>query len=108
MGSPCELLIEGEDERFARAAAAQALQEADRIDRKYSRYRDDSVVHAINTSGGRPHTVDAETARLLDYGEALWRISDGRFDLTSGVLRHAWSFDEGPVRADTKRIPELM
>ena len=70
MGSPCELLIEGEDERFARAAAAQALQEADRIDRKYSRYRDDSVVHAINTSGG-----------LL--GEAYGRVREAGFELVN-------------------------
>ena len=86
----------------------EALQEADRIDRKYSRYRDDSVVHAINTSGGRTRRVDPETARLLDFGAALWAMSDGRFDLTSGVLRHAWSFDEGPVHADPSRIEALM
>lgn len=107
MGSPCELLIEGEDEAFARLAAGQACYEAQRIDRKFSRYRHDSIVHALNTSGGRPRRVDAETARLLEYGAALWRMSDGRFDLTSGVLRYAWNFDEGPVRADTAKIPAL-
>jgi thiamine biosynthesis lipoprotein len=108
MGSPCELLIEGDDEPLARRCAAFARDEAARIDRKFSRYRDDSVVHALNTSGGRPLRVDAETARLLDYGAALWRLSEGRFDLTSGVLRYAWSFDEGPVRAEPAKIPELM
>ncbi len=95
MGSPCELLIECDDERFARLAAAHAAYEAQRIDRKFSRYRHDSVVHTLNTSGGRPRRVDPETARLLDYGQALWKMSDGRFD-------------EGPVHADTARIPALM
>jgi thiamine biosynthesis lipoprotein len=108
MGSPCELLIETDDEPLARRLAAFACKEAQRVDRKFSRYRDDSVVAAINNARGRRRRVDDETARLLDYGAALWKLSEGRFDLTSGVLRHAWNFDEGPVRADPARIPELM
>lgn len=108
MASPCELLIETGDAALARRLLEHADAEAQRIDRKFSRYRDDSLVHAINTSGGRAVTVDEETARLIDYGEALWKLSEGRFDLTSGVLRHAWNFDEGPVRADPARIPALL
>jgi thiamine biosynthesis lipoprotein len=108
MGSPCELLVETAHEPLARRLASFACDEAQRIDRKFSRYREDSVVHGINTGGGRRRRVDRETARLLDYGAALWRLSEGRFDLTSGVLRHAWSFDEGPVQVEPARIPELM
>jgi thiamine biosynthesis lipoprotein len=65
-------------------------------------------VHAINTAQGRRQRVDRETARLLDYGATLWKLSEGRFDLTSGPLRYAWNFDEGPVRAEPARIPDLM
>ena len=108
MASPCELLIETGDAALARRLLEHADAEAQRIDRKFSRYRDDSLVHAINTSGGRAVTVDEETARLIDYGEALWKLSEGRFDLTSGVLRYAWTFDEGPVRAEPARIPALL
>lgn len=108
MGSPCELLIETEDGSLARRLTDQACREAQRIDRKFSRYRDDSVVHGINTARGKRTRVDPETARLLDYGASLWKLSEGRFDLTSGVLRYAWTFDEGPVRADLARIPELL
>jgi len=108
MASPCELLIESEHESLARRLADHACREAQRIDRKFSRYRGDSVVSAINAGRGQRRRVDPETARLLDYGAALWKLSEGRFDLTSGVLRYAWTFDEGPVRADPARIPELM
>jgi thiamine biosynthesis lipoprotein len=108
MGSPCEVLIETASEDAARRLAEYASAEARRIDRKFSRYRDDSVVHALNTSRGQRQRVDDETARLLDYGAALWKLSEGRFDLTSGVLRGAWSFDEGPVRAEPARIPGLL
>jgi thiamine biosynthesis lipoprotein len=108
MASPCELLVETEDEGSARFIANFACAEAQRIDQKFSRYRDDSVIHAINTGGGRRQRVDRETARLLDYGAALWKLSEGRFDLTSGPLRYAWNYDEGPVHAVPARIPALM
>lgn len=108
MGSPCELLVETGSEALARRLAAYARDEADRVDRKYSRYRTDSVISALNTARGERRRVDEETARLIEYGAALWRISEGRFDLTSGILRQAWNFDEGPVRADPARIPALM
>ena len=108
MASPCEVLCETGDALLARRVGEYACAEAQRIDRKFSRYRDDSVVHAIHAARGKPVRVDDETARLLDYGAALWRLSEGRFDLTSGVLRYAWNFDEGPVVAEPGRIPELL
>jgi len=108
MGSPCEVLCETEDEGLAFRIGRHACREAERIDQKFSRYRTDSVVHAIHEKRGQPFKVDDETARLIDYGAALWKLSEGRFDLTSGVLRYAWSFDEGPIKADIARIPELL
>jgi FAD:protein FMN transferase len=108
MGSPCEVLVETEDKDLASRLGIRARDEAQRIDRKFSRYRSDSLMQAINTGRGRPRRVDAETARLLDYGAALWRLSEGRFDLTSGLLRQAWIFDEGPVAAHPEKIPGLL
>ncbi len=108
MASPCVVLCETEDSGFASRLAAFARSEASRINRKFSRYRKDSVVHSLHANRGKPFRVDDETARLLDFGAALWRLSNGRFDLTSGVLRHAWRFDEGRCDADPVRIPELL
>ena len=71
------------------AANAEAL----RIERKFSRYRDDNIVHAINHSAGRPVNVDEEFAGLIDYAATCHEISEGRFDITSGVLRRVWTFD---------------
>ena len=108
MASPCEVLCETDDFDFARALAQFAAAEARRIDEKFSRYKAGSVVAAILESRGRSITVDDETARLLDYGEMLWRVSEGRFDLTSGILRHAWQFEEATHAPEPTRIPELM
>ena len=93
MASPCEVLLETRDLGLARAAGRAAADEAWRIEAKFSRYRRDSVVTAINGSGGTPVAVDTETGALLDFARHCYQLSDGRFDVTSGVLRRCWRFD---------------
>lgn len=101
MASRCALRLAAPDEHRARAWAQAAIDEVRRIETKYSRYRDDSVVSAINrAAAGAPVAVDDETRSLLDYADALWRDSGGRFDATSGVLRRAWDFGRGIVPTD--------
>ena len=97
MGSPCELRF-WSDTRKAAAEFAQACgQEIDRLERKFSRYRDDSLASRINRSAGDPKgvEVDSETAALLDFAATAYRESEGRFDPTSGVLRRVWDFKSG-------------
>ena len=103
MASPCEVLIETTSEPLARRLADEVAKCAWRIEHKFSRYRDDSVIHKINSTAGTPTEVDDETANLLDFAATLTRLSDGRFDITSGVLRRAWTFDGGshvPTQAE--------
>lgn len=98
MASRCEVRVAAPDEAAAREQAQRAIDEVRRIEAKYSRYRDDSVVAAINReAGGAPVAVDTETQALLGYADALWHDSGGRFDATSGVLRRAWDFRRGIV-----------
>jgi thiamine biosynthesis lipoprotein len=93
MASRCEVRVAAPDQATARRWAEHAIAEVRRIEKKYSRYRDDSVTAAINRSaGGAALTLDDETAALIDFGATLWTQSDGLFDLTSGVLRRAWDF----------------
>jgi thiamine biosynthesis lipoprotein len=94
MASPCEVLIECDDRAEARELIEIASREAYRIEHKFSRYRDDNIVHRINC-GGQRVAVDAETARLLDFAQQCYTISDGEFDITSGILRRAWKFVDG-------------
>ncbi len=108
MANPCELLIETQDAALARRLTELAAQEALRIERKFSRYRDDSVIHAINTSNGKPIEVDAETALLLDYGQLLWQLSEHAFDLTSGVLRRIWKFGANAQPPTQAQVSDLL
>lgn len=93
MASPCEVLLATTDERLARQVGESVAAEAWRIERKYSRYRSDSVVHSLCNSGGRPMGLDPETLLLLQFASRCHELSGGAFDITSGVLRRAWKFD---------------
>jgi len=82
----------------ATAIARAAEDEARRIERKYSRYRDDSVVSEINRNAGRtPVAADQETVFLVERAIEMARGTAGRFDPTSGVLRRVWDFKGGRV-----------
>jgi thiamine biosynthesis lipoprotein len=47
----------------------------------------------INHSMGKSVAIDDETFRLLEFANSCFELSDGMFDITSGVLRKAWKFD---------------
>lgn len=101
MGSPCELQLFAMSAAAAQRAGDAVLADVERLEQRYSRYREGSFLSSINraAAGGGSIEVDAETASLLDYADACHRESDGLFDITSGVLRQAWNFASG-------RLPE--
>lgn len=93
MASPCEVLLRASHLAAARELGECAAQEAWRIEEKYSRYRPDSFISYLHAHRDIPVTVDEETASLLNFAQRCHSISDGMFDITSGILRRAWTFD---------------
>lgn len=108
MASPCEVLLDTRDAEFAAELAGAAAAEAWRIEAKFSRYRAESIVSVINGSAGNTVLVDAETAALLDYAAQCHRLSEGRFDITSGILRRCWTFDGSDRIPDPAEVAALM
>jgi thiamine biosynthesis lipoprotein len=97
MASVNEIQIWADAEKDARRGADAAIADVLRIEAKYSRYRDDSVVTRINREAGVDAVpIDAETAALLRYADQCYRLSGGMFDITSGALRRAWDFRRTP------------
>lgn len=93
MASPCHIVAEAQDEALLHTAVDAAVAEVKRIETAYSRYRPDSIISRINHAAGREAVVvDAELWGLLQFADRLWRLSDGLFDITSGVLRRVWDF----------------
>lgn len=74
--------------------------EVRRIEAKYSRYRDDSVLSDINQRAGQKVGLDNETLWLINYACACFEQSDGLFDISSGVLRQAWDFRAGQLPSE--------
>jgi len=107
MASPCEILIETSDTNEAHHLSDVAATEAWRVEDKFSRYATDNVVARINSAAGEAIEVDGETASLIDFSNTLNEISDGRFDITSGVLREVWTFD-GSNRLPAKDAVERV
>ena len=107
MANPCEVLIETDSRKQARRLGKIARDEAQRIERKFSRYIENNPVYKINHSDGKPVEVDLETARLLDFADQCYQLSDELFDITSGALRQVWLFDGSdniPLASDVEAV----
>ena len=108
MGSPCELVCEARKRQEALELTEHVAAEAWRIEDKFSRYLAGNIVHRINTAAGRPVEVDDETADLLDFAVTLYRLSERRFDITSGVLRRTWHFDGSDRVPSEKSVRNVL
>ena len=108
MAGPCTLLVDTGDGAEGAALLAIAEEEARRIEAKFSRYRRGNLVDRINRSEGAPIDVDDETALLVDYAATCHAVSGGMFDITSGVLRRAWTFDGGTRVPSRKAIQNAL
>ena len=98
MGSGCEIVIAAGSKKDAQSIAGCAIEEVSRIERKYSRYRPESIVSRINAAAGHDWVeCDDETLSLFQYADTLYESSAGLFDITAGVLRNAWNFGNAVV-----------
>lgn len=108
MASPCEILLEPQDKALCHRLTELAAAEAERIEQKYSRYRPDSVLSRINANAGSWQTLDSETAQLLAFAQQCYQLSDGLFDISSGILRRVWQFDGSANIASQSEIEQLL
>lgn len=109
MGCPCEALLFARTEVEAAFAADAAIAEVERIERRYSRYRSDSFLSAINRAAAKaePIEVDDETAGLLDHARDAYRQSGGLFDITAGLLNSVWRERRDCLPAPEELAPVL-
>ncbi|MDR4517554.1 MAG: FAD:protein FMN transferase [Nitrosomonas sp.] len=112
MGSPCAIQLYAKSQKTGYDAAKLAIDDVSRLEKLYSRYRDDSFLSEINRAAGigGEIAVDEETAGLLDYAATCYQQSDGLFDITSGILRKVWDFKSGilPTEKAIDRIKEKI
>ena len=103
LGGPAEIQVAAPDEDTAHVWFKCAVDEIDRIEIKYSRYRPGSVISRINgCAGGEAVACDDETLGLFQVADALHQQSGGRFDLSSGVWRRLWNFRDPQAELPTE------
>ena len=109
MGSPCELKLYCQSAAHAETITQHIIQKVRELEKKYTRFKPDSITSQINNSAGsgKKVTLDQETRQLLNYADTLFSQSDGLFDITSGVLREAWNFKSNRIPTNDELEPLL-
>ncbi len=78
MGTDVHLAVLGVDPTLL----DQARQRIEDLERRWSRFRPDSLLSGLNDAGGRPVLVDDETFDLITTAVAAWHGTGHRFDPT--------------------------
>ncbi len=111
LGGYCEIqtfnTVLSKAERLALLVEKEVL----RIQQKYSRYLENSVISQINRNAGISSVeADEETIALLDLAEICFIKSEGEFDITSGILRSVWDFSlsKQPTQSQLKKVLPLI
>ena len=101
LGGPCELRLGGErtatDQWFTLSTDLLRA-----FGQRYTRYHPDSIISRINTRAGTGAWTETDpmTEALLDYAAQAYDMSEGLFDITSGILRQAWDFKSGHLPSE--------
>ena len=93
MATRFELVLNGEDEGFLRAAGEESLAEIRRLEKQLSFYDSTSEVSRINRDASR-HAVQLSPNlySLLKMSAQIYQDTDGAFDITVGPLMKCWGF----------------
>ena len=101
MGTACRIRLAGCNEQQAQAAADAAIAEVRRIETKYSRYRDDSIVSRINAAAGSGVPIEAQPAVSASERTHHPALAANRFLIL--VLLSEFKGTHAVHRADTDR-----
>lgn len=89
LGSLFEVCVIGSDEEHLSSVAEACLAEAQRLDRRLSRFSTQSETSRVNRDAGRDAViVDYELAELLSLCYSAWQRTEGWFDIASN---QSWS-----------------
>ncbi len=110
MGSPCRITLYGNDHKQLTHSIGVCREVVRDLESKYSRFQPDSILSRINKSAGSGKfiPIDQELAAILAYADTCFQMSNGLFDISSGVLRRIWDFSKKsipPQRAIEHLLP---
>ena len=91
MATVFEVVIAGEDPKFAEGAAVAAFEEIGRLEQELSRYLPNSDISRINNlpADGKA-SVGFDAFECLRLSKRYWEQTGGAFDITLGALIDCW------------------
>jgi thiamine biosynthesis lipoprotein len=102
MATRFEIALHDGNETRLRAAAEEALDEIENLERQLSIYRPDSELSRINRlAAWEPVPVEPRLFVLLERAQSISHQTNGAFDITAGPLSRCWGFMNG-----TGKVPE--
>lgn len=110
-GTAIQISLVHADEKVARAAIADALAAAQRVDRLMSIYQPSSQVYQLNRDG-RLDKPDLQLLAVLAQARELSQLTGGAFDITVQPLWRAWrdavARDSLPTQAQLRQARALV
>lgn len=93
MDTICEIKIVTEDGSIVDKIFNDVFDKVAYIDKKFG-YTDESEVMKVNKyAGTKPVKVSNEMLELIDDSIVVSKITDGSFDITTGILSYIWGFE---------------
>jgi thiamine biosynthesis lipoprotein len=114
MGTKCQIKAYHADEALVRRAVDRGLAEMDRIEALTTSWTDTSDVAHVNKAAGKSAVkVSPDTMAVVKKGLWVAKLSHGAFDITVGVFKGLWKFDEDndqtiPDFAEVRRRAKLV
>src|SRR5881394_88483 len=95
MGTKCQVKAFHADEALVERAVSAGLAEMDRIEALTTSWTDTSDVARVNRAAGKEAVkVAPDTMAVVKQGLWVAKLSHGAFDITVGVFKGLWKFDE--------------
>jgi len=98
MSTNCEIIIYLDSKAKADMYASLILQETKRLEKKYSYYKQDSLLFHINTR--EVSLIDEETKTLLKRAKKYYEVTKTTFDITIATLKDLYK--------NTRSLDELV
>jgi thiamine biosynthesis lipoprotein len=107
MGGPCKVHF-WQDSQYDSSEIRQTLEaEVRRLEAKFSRYLNDSLLSKLNRGELNDQSLDEETVGLLNYATQCFELSGHMFDPTVGILRKVWRYNENQIPSSSQLKPLL-
>jgi thiamine biosynthesis lipoprotein len=95
MGSAFEFIVGAADKQTGNALLQDCIEEVKRLEKILTEFSDDSDTSLINQHAGiSPVEVSPETYQLLQRCKHISTLTDGAFDITSGILKKLYNFKQ--------------